>query len=76
MRSSRELQEPQCLPLKVEEEKEQPEVRIEDVQAEPTKKKSKDLKGKQVEQPSIVDTSKYALRLPFPLRQRKMNDDE
>ena len=31
LRSGRELLEPQCLPSKVEEEKEQPEVRIKDV---------------------------------------------
>ena len=65
-----------CLPLKVDEEKEQLEVKIEDVPAKTKEKKPEESKGKQVEQPPIIDTSKYASMLPFPLRQRKMNDDE
>ena len=48
----------------------------EDVQAKPKVKHSEESKEKQVEQPTNMDTSKYATRLPFPLRQRKMNDDE
>ena len=56
------------------------EVNTEDVQAKPKEKHSKESKGeskeKQVDQPPIMDTLKYAPRLPFPLRQRKMNDDE
>ena len=76
LRSGRELQEPQHLTLEVNVEKEQPEVKIEDVQAGIKEKKSKESKRKQVKQPRIVDTSKYAPRLPFPLRQRKMNDDD
>ena len=64
------------MPLKADDEKEQQEVKIEDARVEIQEKKLEESKGKQVEQPPIVDTSRYVPRLPFPLRQKRMNDDE
>lgn len=72
-------QGPKEVPLEVKDDKVKQEKKGEEAK-ENSKgeqvKKQVVIQEKQMEQPYTIDTSKYAPRLPFPLRQRAMNKDE